>query len=171
MWKAKDKDATEVEVTEFVASLVRLTKPRVIVETGTYQGQTTLAMLQAIYRNQDKFAAIWTYEIDPIRATRFAETLDSVAAESIYIIASAINADNCPMDIDLAFLDSGMRTRQDDIDVVWPRVRPGGIVLIHDASPDRPPGKVRPRAKPDTYTMFDIATPRGLIVFQKARRS
>lgn len=163
MWSAKDKQATEYEVVDFIVALIGLTKPRVLVETGTYEGKTTEAMADAILGlNRDAEAHVYTYEMDAERAGAAA----AVLPECVTVFASALQRESCPKGIDFAFLDSGMRTRQADMDIVWPNVRPGGIVLVHDASPDRPPGRVRPRQQ--NYSMFDIATPRGLLVFQKS---
>jgi hypothetical protein len=36
--------------------------------------------------------------------------------------------------------------------------------MVHDAAPDRPPGRVRPDGP---YVMVEVATPRGLNMFQK----
>lgn len=163
LWSAPDKDATEVEVTNFIAALVRLTKPSVVVETGTYTGRTTAAIASAMQMNG--VGVVATFEVDPERAVAAYDALrELVDAGVVRITAAAITSDSCPHSVEVAFLDSGMRTRGEDMAVVWPRLTPGGIVLVHDASPERPPGRVTP---PGPHQMFDIATPRGLTVFQK----
>lgn len=161
LWSAPDKDATEYEVTAFVAALVRLLKPNVVIETGTYEGHTTTAIAEALAVNG--VGRVVTYELDLQRS------LDAYQALKWHVDAGTVSIRNealtdCPRGVELAFLDSGMRSRQADMDAVWPRLAPGGIVVVHDASPDRPPGKVRP---PGPHQVFDIATPRGLLVFQK----
>lgn len=164
LWSAPDKEATEYEVTGFIAALVRLTKPHTVVETGTYQGHTAAAIAAALEEND--LGQLVTFEIDTDRALATAEVLAEHAAGSrIRLVASALTVDQLPPVVDLAFLDSGMRTRQAELDLLWPRIASGGLVLVHDASPLRPPGKVRP---PGDHQRFDIATPRGLLVFQKA---
>lgn len=163
LWSAPDKDATEVEVTAFIAALVRLVKPRVVVETGTYKGHTTSAIAEALAANT--IGRVWTFETDQERSvTAYLALREHVDAGRVTIHNTKATSDMLPARIDLAFLDSGMCDRQADMDAVWPRVTQGGLVLVHDASPDRPPGKVRP---PDRYAMFDFATPRGLYAFQK----
>lgn len=161
LWSAPDKDATEHEVTAFVAALVRLTKPLLVVETGTYEGHTTVAIAEALDENQDDGRVV-SFEVDVDRALRVAEGLRDWAR--VTIVAAPITREHVPAPVDLAFLDSGMRSRDDDMRVVWPLLRPGGIVLVHDASPDRPPGLVRP---PGPHAFLEVATPRGLNVFQK----
>lgn len=163
LWSAPDKDATEVEVTHFVAALVRLLKPSVVVETGTYQGHTTSAIAEALAANTT--GRVWTFETNQARALAAYEALrDHVDAGRVVIHNTRAVPDMLPQGIELAFLDSGMRDRDEDMRNVWPRLVQGGIALVHDASPDRPPGKVRP---PGPHAVFDFATPRGLLAFQK----
>lgn len=163
LWSAPDKDATEVEVTAFVAALVRLTKPFSVVETGTYRGHTTSAIAEALSENGP--GVVHSYETDRERSvTAYIALREHVDAGRVILINETLTAANCPRSVELAFLDSAMNMRQADMNTVWSNVVPGGIVLVHDASPDRPPGRVRP---PDRFAMFDFATPRGLYAFQK----
>lgn len=163
LWSAPDKDATEIEVTAFIAALVRLLKPAVVVETGTYRGHTTSAIAEALAANTT--GRITSYETDRERSVgAYIALREHVDAGRVTLINETLTAQNCPRHVELAFLDSAMNTRQADMNTVWPNVTPGGIALVHDASPDRPPGRVRP---PDRFAMFDFATPRGLYAFQK----
>lgn len=161
-WSAPDQDATEYEVTEFIRAFVRLTKPRVVVETGTYLGNTTAAISGALLDNvtkPDDEGMVVTFEVDEARAKRAQERFAS--NERVKVVHGKVGGF---LDIDLAFIDSGMQSRQEDMDAIWPKLRPGGIVLVHDTAPKRPPGMVRPSGP---YTMLEIATPRGLNIFQK----
>lgn len=163
LWSAPDDDATEHEVTAFMAALTRLLKPDVVVETGTYHGHTTAAIANALEQNTT--GAIWSYETDRPRALAAALALrEHIDAGRVNLINAAVTTETCPRPIDLAFLDSGMRTRQDDLTAIWPHLSPGAIVAIHDASPLRPPGMVVP---PGDAQRFDIATPRGLLLLQR----
>lgn len=159
LWSSPDKQATEHEVTEFLAALTRLLKPNVVIETGTYEAHTTRAIARALKRNGR--GRILTFETDPDRAKRAEKTL---ANQPATVHAHELRDADLTEPVDLAFLDSGMRDRETDIRIVWPKLAPGGFVLIHDASPTRPPGQVRP---PGRYAMFDFPTPRGLNAFQK----
>lgn len=164
LWSAPDKDATELEVTAFIAALVRLTKPNLVVETGTYQGHTTAAIADALEANGDD-GWVLTYETDQARAEEAHTLLEAHAAVGrVSIYNCTIQAFAPPAAVDLAFLDSSMGGRQAEMDFIWSRITPGGLVLVHDASPLRPPGKVRP---PGKHQVLDIATPRGLLVFQR----
>lgn len=163
LWSAPDKQATEYEVTAFVQALVRLTKPAFVVETGTYHGHTAVAIGIALQANG--VGQLVTFEIDGDTALVAMDRIEDHELQGIVrVVPTAVHESYLTKPVELAWIDSGMRSRQQDMNVTWPHVAPGGLVLVHDASPDRPPGLVRP---PDAYSMFDIATPRGLLVFQK----
>ena len=162
-WRAPDDQAAENEVVAFLQALTRLTKPEVVVETGTYHGRTTAAFAAALARNGA--GRVITYEVDAAaieiaraRLTRWG---------TVTLVPAGLSGENAPTEVDLAFLDSGMCCRDAEMRVVWPRLVPGGLVVVHDAAPDRPPGRVRP---PGAHAMLDIATPRGLSIFQKPWR-
>lgn len=161
LWSAPDKQATEHEVTAFLAALIRLLKPMLVLETGTYEAHTTIAIAEALTLNQRGRAV--TFETDAARATQATQRL-APYRDLVTLLPHAMTANDLPGPVDIAFLDSGMRDRDADMRIVWPALSPGGIVLVHDASPDRPPGQVRPPAR---FAMFDFATPRGLTAFQK----
>lgn len=164
LWSAPDDHATEHEVTAFIAALVRLLKPTVVIETGTYYGHTAAAIATALAENG--VGALWTYELDRDRAA--AATLhlaEHVAAGRVTVTPAALTTEACPAGVEVAFLDSGMRTRQDDLIALWPRLAAGGIIAIHDASPLRPPGMV---TLPGPHQTLDFATPRGLALHQRS---
>lgn len=164
LWRAADVDGTEYEVTDLIAALVRATKPLTVVETGTYEAQTSLAICDALRLN-GQGGMLYTYEIDPERAAGARQRLAGHGhAERAIVQAAPLAPLTAPAVIGFAFLDSGMRDRQGDMDTTWPRLEPGGLVIVHDAAPSRPPGRVRP---PGAFAMFDLATPRGLTLFQK----
>lgn len=165
LWSAHDTDATEVEVTNFVAALVTLLKPALVIETGTYLAHTTIAIARALTANDR--GTVHSYEIDTDRAATATRLLTAAGLSRAQIHAEALPDTGLPPNagpIDIAFLDSGMNTRAADLAVVWPALRPGGIVVIHDAAPDRPPGHVWPSEPCDR---FDFGTPRGLVAYQK----
>ena len=165
LWESPNKMASEYEVSNFLETLVRLTKPFVVVETGTYHGDTTLGIAKAL--KQNTVGKVTTFEIDPEAAAIARKRIDkSGLGHLVTVVDNPIHESYLGTGpIELAWIDSGMRTRQDDMDVIWPLMAPGGIALVHDASSARPPGHVRPRTK--DYQMWQFGTPRGLNAFQK----
>ena len=47
-WSMYDSMTAEVEVLEFLRTLVTTTKPNLVVETGTFMGNTTASMAEVI---------------------------------------------------------------------------------------------------------------------------
>src|SRR5438270_10365431 len=61
-WSMYDSMTAEVEVLEFLRSLVRTVKPQTVVETGTFMGISTLWIAQGLKANG--FGKIITLEYD-----------------------------------------------------------------------------------------------------------
>lgn len=61
-WSMIDGNTAELETLEFLHSVVRLLKPHIIVETGTWHGYSAVAMARAL--RQNGFGKVITYEID-----------------------------------------------------------------------------------------------------------
>jgi len=65
-WSATDNFGTEHEITELVAAFVRATQPSVVVESGTYHGETAVAIGRALQANGH--GVLYTLENDEQRA-------------------------------------------------------------------------------------------------------
>jgi len=122
---------TEVEVAEFLYSLVRLNKPETVVETGTHLGISSLYMALGLEKNGK--GTLTTYEV--IESLR----QQSVALWNDVGVSHRINSRLQPSlsayesePIDLLFLDSEPQFRFDEFLHFWPRVTSGGFILIHD---------------------------------------
>ena len=50
-WHSPDSEATELEISKLVGSLVRAIQPEYVVETGTYHGHTTFEIGAALAQN------------------------------------------------------------------------------------------------------------------------
>ena len=99
---AEDEWASEYEVYDFLYALVRLLKPKVIVETGTYKGGATKAMAKAARENG--FGFVYSCETDYAMSTAANKDLDQEYAHSDYCDGEeeCSNLEN----VDLAFIDS-----------------------------------------------------------------
>lgn len=185
---------TEVEVSEFLYSLVRILKPDLILETGTHIGVSAAYMGQALHDNRN--GMIMTFEIIPQHAKAAVELMKDLEIQS-HVQCWLLDAQKYPCDredypiktsggIDLLFLDSEPQLRFDEFNKFWPYVKPGGFILIHDLHPHLgysgethhdvfcwPFGDFT--KKIGKYIKFyDVQTtcfptPRGLIMFQKKR--
>lgn len=124
-WGYTGDMATEREVLEFLFGLVRVEKPEICVETGTYHGHGTQAIVSALELN--KRGHLWTvenadYEYLPKDRVTYV-TGDSVEWASV----------SAPDFCDLALLDCGPpEVRVQVMANIWPKINESGIVLVHD---------------------------------------
>src|SRR5258706_9244049 len=77
LWEITDETAAEVEMGEFLYGFVRMLKPRLVVETGTYNGHSTKMLARAVHDNQFGFV----FTCDPYQDDPF----DPIAYESMWI--------------------------------------------------------------------------------------
>jgi predicted O-methyltransferase YrrM len=177
----------EVEVAEFLYSLVRVQKPNFILETGTHKGISTLYMALALEKNQ--VGSISTYEIiaplqlEAIDLWRDLEVSHRIASHLLPSL-QAVGDET----IDILFLDSEPQYRFDEFLYFWSRVSSGGLILIHDLSQtlgksgythagmnDWPYGPWREKlesfvSKHEVQIIY-AASPRGLTILQKTTPS
>jgi predicted O-methyltransferase YrrM len=175
----------EVEVGEFLYSLVRMIKPGFIVETGTHLGISSLYM--ALGCRDNAKGSIWTYEVIPSLQKDARALWNDIGVQSFInsLLQPSLNAvipSNLP--IDLLFLDSEPQYRFDEFLKFWDQVSPGGLILVHDLHPslghhgqthhgvyDWPYGDFRTKIgsfiKEHKIQTVSFPTPRGLTIFQK----
>ncbi len=185
-WQMFNTGGVEAEVGEFLYSLVRICKPKIIVETGTHLGISTAYMGLALQANNK--GKIHTYEvIEPLRNqaldfwTRL-EVTDQISSK----LQSSLDAPypTTRREIDMLFLDSEPQFRFDEFLKFWPRLKDGGFIVIHDLHPSLglhsetyhgmfswPYGDFRPKLGPlmgdFQVQVMHFPTPRGLTLFQR----
>jgi len=167
-WRMFDSQTAELEVLEFLKSLVTTLKPRLVVETGTFMGVSTLWIAEGL--KQNGFGRVITCESDPlvfgkakerIEASGLAEWIDCRNESSLDL---GVNGT-----IDLLFCDSEAALREQEVRRFLPQVSPHGLILIHDASSHMK--GVREAAlrleQEGLISVVLLPTPRGLVVGQK----
>ncbi len=167
-WSMYDSMTAEVEVLEFLRTLVTTTKPELVVETGTFLGVSTLWIAEALRLNG--FGRIISCEYDPkvfeqakqkIDSSKFRDLIDLRNESSLEMKVDAT--------IDLFFSDSDMPIREQEVRRFLPRISPFGLILMHDASSHLK--QVREAAlkleREGLISVVMLPTPRGLIVAQK----
>ena len=162
---APDAMASEFEVQELLQSLVRLLKPKVCVETGCYQGHSTLAIAKALFFNQQ--GELFSCDTDSSMVAdayiRIVQAFKPANPEHVHIWnESGIDLCNegCVKNVDFAFLDSsGDRVAE----AAALQLSPKAVVVVHDTN----------RTQYDAIKLlhpwkavWKIETPRGLTVFQ-----
>ncbi len=133
LWKMLDSQTTEVEVLDFLKTLVTTVKPTLVVETGTFLGHGTVKLAEGL--KQNGFGKVITIEFDAaIRARaqeRFAASGLSPWIESRLESSLETNIDGT---IDLLYSDSHLANREAEIRRLLPQLDPRGLLVVHDAS-------------------------------------
>ncbi|HZU21187.1 MAG TPA: class I SAM-dependent methyltransferase [Terriglobales bacterium] len=167
-WSMYDSMTAEVEVLEFLRCLVTTIKPRLVVETGTFMGISTLWLAEGLKHNG--FGRIVTCEFDP---AVFASARQRIAASDLEHWIEMRNESSLETriegDIDLLFSDSDMPVREQEVRRFLPQMNPAGLILMHDASSHLK--VVREAAlkleREGLISVVLLPTPRGLVVAQK----
>lgn len=175
----------EIEVADFLYSIVKCWKPNLIVETGTHLGISSAYMAQALKENQ--YGQIITYEVISSLQKQAVQLWKEIEVQEHIqsLLQSSLKAD-IKTDIDILFLDSEPQYRFDEFIYFWNKVKPGGLIIIHDLHPslghhgntyhgvyDWPYGDWKPKlgefVQDHKVQMIHVLNPRGTVVMQKTR--
>jgi predicted O-methyltransferase YrrM len=167
-WSMYDSMTAEVEVLEFLRTLVTTVKPNLVVETGTFLGVSTLWIAEALRING--FGRLVSCEYDP---KVFAAAKEKIDASEFRDLIDLRNESSLEMKIDgtidLFFSDSDMPIREQEVRRYLPQISPFGLILMHDASSHLK--QVREAAlkleRDGLISVVLLPTPRGLVVAQK----
>jgi predicted O-methyltransferase YrrM len=167
-WSMFDSMTAEVEVLEFVRTLVTTIKPDLVVETGTFSGISTLWIAEGLKSNGR--GKVVTCEFDPkvyanakqrIEKSGFAEWIELRNESSLEMKVEGR--------IDLFFSDSDMPIREQEVRRFLPQINPFGVIVMHDASSHLK--LVREAAlkleREGLISVVLLPTPRGLVLAQK----
>ena len=167
-WHMYDSMTAEVEVLEFLRSLVTTLKPELIVETGAFLGVSTRWMAEGLRANG--FGRIVSCEFDP---AIYGKARANVESSGLQEWIDLRNESSLEMQvegrIDLLYSDSDMPIREAEVRRYLPQLNPQGLILLHDASTHL--GVVREAAQrleaEGLLSCVYLPTPRGLVVAQK----
>lgn len=178
-WSMIDSMTAEVEVLEFIATLVTTLKPRLVVETGSFLGVSTEWIARGLKRNEPDpaiaTAKVISCEYDPVV---YEKAKARVEASPLRPWIELRNESSLDMQIDtsaglidLFFSDSDMPVREAEVKRFLPQIHPNGIILMHDASSHLK--VVRDAAlKMEAEGLLSVVllpTPRGLVIAQPRR--
>lgn len=167
-WSMYDSMTAEVEVLEFLRTLVTTIKPNLVVETGSFLGVSTLWIAEGL--KQNGFGKVISCEFDSVV---FAKARERIGSSGLAKWVELRNESSLEMlvdgAIDLFFSDSDMPIREQEVTRFLPQINPQGIILMHDASSHLK--IVREAAlKMEAAGLLSVVmlpTPRGLVVAQK----
>lgn len=167
-WTMLDSMSAEVEILEFLKQVVLATKPELIVETGTFIGESAIKMAEALRANG--YGRIVTCEFDPVV---FAKAKERIEASGLAGWIECRNQSSLEMEIegtiDVFFSDSDLAIRENEIRHFLKQIRPNGLILMHDTSSHY--AVARQAAfrleQEGLISMILLSTPRGLMMAQK----
>jgi predicted O-methyltransferase YrrM len=172
-WSMVDSMTAELEVLEFLATLVTTIKPRLVVETGSFLGVSTEWIAKGMQRNG--FGKVISCEFDPVIYARAKERLATSPLSSFIELRNESSLElKVDGTIDLFFYDSDMPIREQEVKRFLPQINPNGIILMHDASSHHKVVRdaARSMEAEGLLSVVFLPTPRGLAVAQpRAGRS
>lgn len=176
-------------VSRFLYTMTKLVRPALVLETGTFIGYSTISMAQALEENGG--GHIHTFDVYNDRPGWVSPIIgpceDALAVARAHVEHAGLShrvtmhkgdsSDNIraflattDAPVDMAFIDGDHTVAGaiKDFMVIHPRLRNGGIILLHDTIPDRC-GWYGPRylmeeldrAMPNAYQWINIPTPEG----------
>lgn len=167
-WRMYDAMTAEVEVLEFLKTLVTTLKPNLVVETGTFKGVSTLWIAEGLKENG--FGRVITCEFDPkIHAAAKKRFEDSGLLPWIECHLGSSLELEVKEPIDILFSDSDLAVREKEVRRFLPQVNPNGVILMHDASSYLKTVReaaLRLEAE-GLLSVVLLPTPRGLVLAQK----
>jgi len=172
-WAMIDSMTAEVEVLEFIATLVTTIKPRLVVETGSFLGISTEWIARGLERNG--FGKVISCEFDPVVYARAQERLEASPLKPWVELRNQSSLEmKVEGTIDLFFSDSDPDIREKEVRRFLPQINPNGIILIHDTSSHHKIVRDSARAMESEglISVVFLPTPRGLAIAQtRAGRS
>jgi len=166
-WSMVDSMTAEVEVLEFLATLVTTIKPRLVVETGSFLGVSTEWIARGLERNGE--GRVISCEYDPVVFAKAKQKMESSPLKQRIELRNESSLEmKVEGAIDLLFSDSDMPIREQEVKRFLPQMNPNGIILMHDASSHLK--VVREAAlkmeREGLISVVLLPTPRGLAVAQ-----
>lgn len=156
-WTADDEHSSTHELGDLLYGLIRMEKPKLLIETGTYQGHATRSMVLAIINNKMDDAAIHT--CDTVDHSRSLGRATFHHCSGVDMIAKLEK-------IDFAYLDSG-GSRIEEAQALYPRLSRMSMVVInnmHDT--DNRVGAEHLMDKAPNLQLLEFDTPQGVVVLR-----
>jgi len=187
-----DDGGVEAEVGEFLYGLVRILKPKAVLNTGTYSGISDMYIAEALRENG--YGHCTSVEYEEIHLRRATELWRILGLDQFVncTLSSSLDFDPTrthtmpPEGYDLIFLDTELNLRFHELVKFFPYLKEGGYVFIHDLpislcqgnfNPDHPdiqhwpvgeiPEQVKSWVKEDRLRPMHFPSPRGLLGFYK----
>jgi predicted O-methyltransferase YrrM len=168
LWHMLDSQTTEVEVLDFLKTIVTTIKPQLVVETGTFLGHGTVKLAEGVKENG--FGRVITVEFDPAIRSRALRRFDASGLSQWIESRLESSLDTViEGEIDLLYSDSHLANREAEIRRLLPQLNTRGLLIIHDASSHFKivrEAVLRLEAE-GLISAVLLSTPRGVVVAQR----
>jgi predicted O-methyltransferase YrrM len=129
---------TEPWCSRLVADLVVASGARSVLETGGFRGTTSLWLADALVRLGG--GRLWVCEIDPVRASVIQDRLRAMRVRCKKLESSIWAGDVMEFlrqtegGFDVAFVDDDHSERhvREELQLLYPKMRRGGLIVLHD---------------------------------------
>jgi hypothetical protein len=159
-WSAWNDMSPELEFCDFAGALMRLLKPKLIIETGVGQGFTTRRLAMHLTEGQRLIA----FEDDTDIRSQL-KRLPFFASPNCSLGAQPSPTDDDFSHADFTVLDSEVPTRLEELDHWSDAARPGAVLLVHDTGNGHQPETVhhliRTRIEEQEIDGVFLQNPRG----------
>jgi predicted O-methyltransferase YrrM len=173
-WSMIDSMTAEVEVLEFLATLVTTLKPTLVVETGSFLGVSTEWIARGLERNGIPNSRVVSCEYDPVVFAKAKQRIDGSPLRPFIELRNESSLDmRVEGTIDLLFSDSDLPIREAEVKRFLPQMNPHGLILMHDASShlrEVREAALRMQAE-GLFSVLLLPTPRGLVLAQPRPQS
>tara|TARA_Y100000034_G_C6889583_1_gene409009 strand:+ start:696 stop:1298 length:603 start_codon:yes stop_codon:yes gene_type:complete len=138
------KGALSYEEALLLYTLVIISKPKLILETGSETGASTMHLAMGLAHNG--FGELIVLECDP-KSVKL--TVDNLTKNNLNHLVTVKQENSLKYlakteeTYDFAFLDTLIGIRMKEYDLVKPRMKPGSLVAIHDTLPTHPKGNMK----------------------------
>lgn len=188
MW---DDGGVEAEVGVFLYGMVRVLKPKLILETGLYTGVSCSYMAQGLSDNG--FGCITSVEYEQVHINTARERMGRLGLDRFvnFNLSDSLEFNPNLLDTEkfgLVLLDTELHLRFKELVKFFPMIEEGGYIFIHDmpvtlcqgnVNPDHPefknwpvgeiPQEVTNWVKDGQLRPIYFPSPRGLMGFYKSR--
>ena len=152
-WLAPDGDATEADVSALIGAFVTALKPDYVVETGTYHGDTTVVIGEAL--RDLRRGHLLSIDIDPAMS---AKTQLRCMGLPVTLVSGKASNVIPTQEIDLIFIDASLDDRLHQLLNFKPHASPRCVILFHDSALWKTAAGV-----PEMYAEMDLAVSSGLV--------
>lgn len=163
--------AVELEVGEFLNALTRMTKPEVVVETGTHKGFSTLMIAHALRVNG--FGHVHTVDLKDYGVTGELAKFDLSAWATFHVGDSASVIHELVKKIkriDFLWLDADHATASvlKELEAAMPSVKPGTLIAFHDTKTDprEAAAVLETRKRFPKWECLEFVTARGFVLMK-----